>query len=196
MCETGILKFCHKHESFHFWSIWDISLINTKFVTFRAVQCLGPCRIIFRTKKSQDPCRHNSTKIIGPCHYVYEKKCWPGRCIDRRSFPNPAGVWRHCQPPSVYRTGLWWGSREQSPWKLQRSCILHFKNSKTICIFEFLSRIVPSCLIRLQKNLEKWVSILVKVKNNSGWVKKYTRLTSHSIASIASILKIRLGLDR
>ena len=29
------------------------------------------------------------------------------------------------------------------------------KNSKIICIFEFLGRIVPSCLIRLQKNLEK-----------------------------------------
>ena len=29
------------------------------------------------------------------------------------------------------------------------------KNSKIICIFEFLGRIVSSCLIRLQKNLEK-----------------------------------------
>ena len=38
------------------------------------------------------------------------------------------------------------------------------KNNKIICIFEFLGRIIPSCLIRFQKNLEKCVSILVKVK--------------------------------
>ena len=29
------------------------------------------------------------------------------------------------------------------------------KNNKIICIFQFLGRIVPSCLIRLQKYLEK-----------------------------------------
>ena len=108
--------------------------------------------------KGQDPCRHNSAKIIGPCQYVYEKKCWPGRCIDRRLFPNSARFWGRCSPPSAYKASLWWGSRGQSPLKLRGSCILQYKNdqnSKIICILEFLGRIVPSCLIRLQKNLEK-----------------------------------------
>ena len=31
----------------------------------------------FGTKKSQDPCRHNSAKIIVPCQYVYEKSVGP-----------------------------------------------------------------------------------------------------------------------
>ena len=31
----------------------------------------------FGTKKSQDPCRYNSAKIIGPCQYVYEKSVGP-----------------------------------------------------------------------------------------------------------------------
>ena len=38
------------------------------------------------------------------------------------------------------------------------------KNSNIICIFEFLGRIVPFCLIRLQKNLENEFPYWSKLK--------------------------------
>ena len=43
MCETGISKFCHKHKSFHFYSIqYNINLICTKFVTFTVICAIVP----------------------------------------------------------------------------------------------------------------------------------------------------------
>ena len=53
---------------------------------FLSKTCKGPCNIYcitglvqnhFWNQKSQDPCRHNSAKIIGPCQYVYEKSVGP-----------------------------------------------------------------------------------------------------------------------
>ena len=43
MCETGISKFCHKHECFHFYSRqYNINLICTKFVTFAVICAIVP----------------------------------------------------------------------------------------------------------------------------------------------------------
>ena len=74
-------------------------------------------------------------------------------------------------PPSEYRAGLWWGPGVEAPGSSEDLVFYNtkmVKTSKIICIFQFLGRIVPSYLIRSQKNLEEKVSILVKVKNNSG----------------------------
>ena len=111
----------------------------------------------FWNQKSQDPCRHNSAKIIGPCQYVYEK-CWPGRYIDRRSFTNPAWVWGAVSPPESTGQVSGGGPGGEAPGSSEDLVFYNTKmitNNKTICMFEFLGRIVPSCLIRLQKNLEK-----------------------------------------
>ena len=125
----------------------------------------------FGTKKSQDPCRHNSAKIIGPCQYVYEKSVGPVGAMTVVDSLIQLGSGGAVSPPA----STWQVSgRGPGGEALESSEDLVFcntkmiKNSKIICIFEFLGRIVPSCLITLQKNLEKRVSISVKVKNNSG----------------------------
>ena len=42
-CETGISKVCHKHKTFHFYSIqYNINLICTKFVTFTVICTIVP----------------------------------------------------------------------------------------------------------------------------------------------------------
>ena len=40
----------------------------------------GPVQNHFWNQKMSRLSRHKSARIIGPCQYVYEKKCWPGRC--------------------------------------------------------------------------------------------------------------------
>ena len=156
----------------------------------------------FWNQKKSRPYRHKSAKIIGPCQYVCQKSVGPVFAMTVGRSIIWLGVWG-CRkptppppPPSGSRAGLGWGS--SGLWK---SRILHYqkwsKNNKIVSIFELLGRIVLSCLIRLQKHFKRWVPISVKILNNSGESKKeYTRLTSHITASVASVLKIRLALDR
>ena len=136
---------------------------------------------------------------IGPCQYENEKSVGPVGALTICHSLIQVGSGDAVNPPASTRQVSGRGPGGKAP-RSSEDLIFYntkmIKNSKIVCIFEFLGRIVPSCLIRLQKNLEKWVSILVKVENNSRWVKKYICLRSHGIASIASILKIRLGLDR
>ena len=130
--------------------------------------CRGPCNIYCITgpvqnyflepKKTQDPCRHNSAKIIGPCQYVYEKSVGSVGAMTVVHSLIQLGSGGAVSPPAS--TGQVSG-RGPGGEALESSEDLAFwntkmiKNSKIICIFEFLGRIVPSCLITLQKNLEK-----------------------------------------
>ena len=108
----------------------------------------GWWRIIFGTKKSQDLCRHKSAKIIGLYQYLYEKSVGPVNAMAVGYF-----LIQWVQGRSLVEV------QGVKPWKLRGSSILHYqemvKNNKIVSTFEFMGKIVPSCLIRLQKHLER-----------------------------------------
>ena len=129
----------------------------------------GPCNIYcitapvqnkFWNQKSQDLCHHISAKIIGPCQYVYEKSVGPvgaltvGHSLIQLGSRGAVGP----LPPGSTGQVSGGGPGGQAPGSSEDLVLYNtkmIKNSKTICIFEFLGRIVPSCLIQLQKNSGK-----------------------------------------
>ena len=54
-------------------------------------------------KKSQDPCRHNSAKIIGHCQYVHEKSVGPVGALTVGHSLNQLGSWGDVSPPASTR---------------------------------------------------------------------------------------------
>ena len=144
------------------------------WTTLGAVQYLlynrAGAESFFGTKKSQDSCRHNSAKIIGPANMYMKKSVGLVGVLTVAHSLIQLGSGGAVSPPAS--TGQVSGGPGGEASESSKDLVFYntkmIINSKIICIFEFLGRIVPSCLIRLQKNLEKSVPILVKVKNNSG----------------------------
>ena len=101
----------------------------------------GRCRIIFGTKKSQDPCRHNSAKIIERCQYVYEKSVGPGDAMTADHSLIQLGSGGAGSPPTGTGQVSGGGEAPGSSEDLVLYTTKMVKNSKIICIFEFLGKL-------------------------------------------------------
>ena len=112
----------------------------------------------FWNQKSQNPCHHNLTKIIEPCQYVYEKSVGPVGALTVGHSLIQLGSGGAVSPEASTGQVSGGGPGGKAPGSSEDLVFYNtkmIKTSKIICIFEFLDRIVPSCLIQLQKNLEK-----------------------------------------
>ena len=108
-------------------------------------------------KKVKTPAVTTRQKTIGPCQYVYEKSVGPVGALTVGHSLIQLGSGGAVSPLASTGQASGGGPGGEALGSSE-DLVLHtkmIKNSKIICIFEFLGRIVPSCLIRLQKNLEK-----------------------------------------
>ena len=87
----------------------------------------------FWNQKSQDPCRHNSVKIIGPCQYVYEKSVGPVGALTVGHSLIQLGSGGAVSPSASTGQVSGWGPGDEAPGSSEALADVnsHFKNSNT-----------------------------------------------------------------